>query len=523
MTAFSEDLLKDSARLLLIMAVLLSWPAVCNAGGSASSKKTEYKGWIHIYNRSDEFDSPLDGYDFSEYHYNNVTFEAATVFGSAGERQVEWISIKKGERMVYYAESNVLKVFSLSKKEEEWAKDSGSEYKEPPTTLKALQESNELKKDNFTREETEEGDGFLLYILDVEGYGERECIDCPDSPDTLKVWVDPETLLIRRIQNSGSQKGELIFEYGEPHFSGIFDLDVPEDAQMRDYRMSPRAENIVERINGRARKGLGDLTAMLLESTINGDQKPKPRSLIIFSRRGEAVLYYKYSLRNGDVDMEQIHGLNSGIKEAVDISSAVNALENVKPVYYCVTDSLTVWEGVFEKKFDSVASRSGESRYQFKEKGFPFPRTLAAKLWPAEQLQIFLDDGWNVETVNENESSDLIGLAFKEPVPEGREDETTKKSLHVEHIYKFDLKKDDLPVEIIDRSYSGEKIKTVFRTVSSTFENLPNGLFYPAYWETTAAFFSKGKQARKMKRTYHLIVDPDFKMVDEWFVSPSLK
>ena len=341
-----------------------------------------------------------------------------------------------------------------------------------------------------------------------------------ERPDTLTIWVSPETKLIEKcdlkiIEKEGVKNYLFGFSYGGQDIGGIYDLGVPKDAIVIDNRLTVEEKAVCERLDRRIKEGFGDFAAVLTESIVGSNGTLKKNQITLFGQKSEALTYEIYPLNEMAITPTFVS------MEGWPTPDICKVLERVKtelPYFFFITDGQKGWHGVYDKgakSYKGLGEIVNKRMIVFNESKYDLP----GRIWPGFHDIAYdrknTDASVNLVKSEKNpeESKLSFGLVFSDA------DSARNDIGRYEWICRIDTGRDGMPIEQIKRDYGvdRETVKIERKTKYNSFEKLRGRQYYPTSWRTERTAFAEDGTGKSMTLEYHLTIYPDMRLDDWWF------
>lgn len=333
---------------------------------------------------------------------------------------------------------------------------------------------------------------------------------------SLVVLVDRKSKLVNKwIATFPDGDMSLSFRYNDPVLNDIFDLGIPADAKVTDYRAGSSittpadATALLDRLDAfTATDGrFGDYAAVLTETS---QKRERDNSLRICIRKGEQVFMGYFDA----ADSPALAALASSPQ--ADVEQVLAAARDIRPSSLMQWDGENLWFGRSGRRATGWNKMPGE---EAKTQGM-LNYTLSSQIWPNRCAFDFKHEGRikiNVELTQSADHTGQIGLHV----------DTTGWALllmpvsRFEHLYWLDPSRDHVPTECVRRVYGLDgKMQEERTTKYLTFSQMPSGQWYPATWQTSIQRYRDGKALPLMTQDGRLQVVPGMTLDAEWFSNP---
>ena len=336
---------------------------------------------------------------------------------------------------------------------------------------------------------------------------------------SLTLWVDRESRLIRKsVEEIQAKKLTSMipgwnisrrFSYGEPVIGEVYDLGVPQDALVTDYRMTPALEELLSRL----RKRVADFpcyVAVKTESSVNdnGSLEKDYCGLRLYAQNNDAwlVRYYPVGARTYRNRSKKRPSLMATPKDwpSIKLQDVLSRARQIRPVgYYAYngedfwSNNATVYEG--DNKEQQVASIKADMG-------------IMHDIWFGKTPASY-GTGTKAKLITRQGKPGLTGLYI--------EYHSYRPTTRHERYYWFDHKRDDMPVEKRYLSYmkDGTSVEREWRSVYLDYAQLPDGRWYPTRWQETTT--KHGDDPYSSTTECHLTLSTDVALEADWFGDPN--
>ncbi len=483
-----------------------------------------YQGWIHVH--CDLKQSDFMGDDSKTtaltYHVNNTDGSMIAETTVDGESRILYLKPQQQTIIHYNQKDNQIVNSSLNKHVAHNMKKLVAFAM--PVTIENFLEALDLKKrpELVTIQRSNEGE-HERFEIDFSPEAQTFLKEKGGSPGFKKavLWVDPRSKLIQRERFITSQ-GTLVMRltYGKPDIGDIYDLGVPRDTPVVDRRPQGQLAEVLDRVERRYEKGLGDYVAILSRTNVAapGEFEDGLGAVHLLARRGKDWLSIVYSLgkqnettRRTAIDFPEGWPLP-------DVDETIAQLKTAKPYSYVVVAGGGGWRGM-------VDSSSGEAIYPGTFSGrnvqtIPSEaarNSLEGHIWPTRTrfFQSGLGSQSTLEPVDDPQHAGLIGVR-------GTFRTLLTADTFTDHVstWWIDPQHDDLLKESVVEMTNPDRGTMVFRKSVSKFEKLGNGQWYPKEWTQISGNVSDGEIQDKSPRQFQLQIFPGKTLDESWYTNP---
>lgn len=460
-----------------------------------------YRGWIHItgYHPNEFEGGPERLRQSIGMHVNTADGTYVTVDAYKNALWVKWHVPSREETRLYHSQRNVISVGRLSGS----AAERMTNYSWPTSFVSLVDLLEREGPAAFEVRRTEAGqyDRFDISRTNVKAGiwpGAFRALTDYHIGDRFTLWTDRRTRRIERIEfkDKDGQAHTRVLSYGEPYLNDMYDLGVPRDALVVERRITPAAQDALDRIDRRIEQGLGDYVALLIESHVNedGTLSRKGGALRLYIQNGDACLVYKFV--RGDPERVGRMRLPGDWPDA-DIDEVLALAREAYPRWFFVDNGTRAWQGfVSGEAYDGFGEiRDAGLRFYFASfEGLP------GNIWFGSNSLETNRPGASVQLLVDENRPGLIGL----------ENDYLYEGDRTYRIVWIDPARYDMPIERITRGYEadGETVRKVWHTRYIEHAQLPNGQWYPTRWR-------QGDDESRLR------VYPDMQVDRDWFMNPA--
>jgi hypothetical protein len=475
-----------------------------------------YQGWIHIDSSwvKEGEDKPVTGVR----HMNTVDGAFIWEDTTEGQLKIKYHSPSRDEYIEYDSKSKEIALYNLNSFPAKALVDSW------PLTVDAKIASfkEATGRDPYEITMTQEDDLDRFDIQYFENNAEEIRISKEKSTGfstSLTLWVDRDSRLIRKsVEEIQSKKLTSMitgwnisgrFSYGEPVIGNVYDLGVPRDALVKDYRMTPALEELFNRLKKRI-ANFPRYVAVKTESSVNDDGSLVKDycGLRLYAQNDDAwlVRYYPVGAKTYKNRTKIRPSLmpSPGDWPVVDIQDVLSRAKHMRPVGYYTyngeefwSNNATVHEGDSkEQQVDSIRADMG----------------IMHDIWFGETPASY-GTGTKAKLISREDKPGLIGLCI--------EYHSYLPTTRHERYYWFDPKRDDMPAEKQYLSYmkDGTSVEREWRSLYLDYAQLPDGRWYPARWQETTT--DHGESPYTSTTECHLTLSTDIALEAHWFSDPN--
>lgn len=483
-----------------------------------------YKGWIHVEAQG-KLTTPGPPLPTTRFHMNTVDGTRITdQTGADGQRTVTMRIPARNEVITYDSSSGEIRRSNLIPM---IAKGMPATAEGSLFTVSAMLagfRKNIGREPRSIERATDNGSDrydIVFFTDDQEARALCEAKGVDPMITRTTVWVTPTTDMIHKMQfvQQGVEVTARI-TYGKPEIRTLYDLNVPRDAKVIDNRPTADLASVLDRLDARAAKGLGDCLAVLTRTDLGENQEVDTSKGSVYLYATDADRWFIGYFRIGDLNGRLAAG--TCLPEAPagwpvpDVEQLVDQLKQIAPFEFWLMGEHKGW----------AASRSPTSTsFEFSRSVLPKERTpmlaslgIGGEIWP-NRLGSLGGTGSKTPLEPDPNRPGLCGFRFEEPA------NAKWGSGASEHIIWIDPARDDVPTETVWRLF-GTDTSTVTTEVSRQnleYAQLPNGQWYPKRWrETRLSIDPRTPKAppRTSVTECNLLVAPGMKLDKDWFVNP---
>jgi hypothetical protein len=327
----------------------------------------------------------------------------------------------------------------------------------------------------------------------------------------------PVYLSIQAGDSNGTVFSERTASFDYPEYApvDIYDLGVPESAVVTEDHPAD-VEAVLDRFDGRCRKGFGNFVAVLTTSDLADGQIQRKKSIELFSSKGANLLYASYLLEKEEpAYWNPSSDMNSVTNWPVpDIDEVIDLGRDILPCQVYVSDGTSACRiHYFKRKPGSYQVQEIVDKQ--KVTSMDSYLSLSYKLWPRHLRQKVSHADYGGTVVSE---LTLLRDAGR-PNQIGLRNDVIDRANRVEIIYWIDVVRDDIPVETIARIFdkSHESITEERHTRYFDYAGVRENQWYPTRWQQTNMDYSDGNSSAIGITEYNLRIFPDMELDDWWF------
>ena len=484
-----------------------------------------YQGWIHVHYDLKQSDFMGDDSKTTALtsHFNNTDGSMITEATVDGESQILYEKPQQQTIINYNQNENQIVNSSLDKHAAHNMKKLVAFVM--PVTIEHFLEVLDLKKrpELVTIERSTEGE-HERFDIDFSLEAQTFLKEKGGFPGFKKavLWVDPRSKLIQR-QRLVTDRGTMVMRltYGKPDIGDIYDLGVPRDTPVVDHRPQGQLAEVLDRVERRYEKGLGDYVAILSRTNVaaQGEFEDGLGAVHLLARRGEDWLSLVYLLGKKDDATRRIAIEFPEDWPLPDVDETISRLQTAKPSTYVIIVGGGGWSG-------TVGSSSGEAQYTTTFSGrdvqvIPWEaarNSLEGHIWPTRTrfFQFGLRSESRLEPVADPQHAGLVGVRGTYRAP------YTGPDTFLDHIstWWIDPQHDDLLKESVVEMTEPDRETIRFRKSVSKFEKLDDGQWYPREWTEISGNVSDGEIQDKSARQFQLQIFPGKTLDESWFTNP---
>ncbi len=522
--------LTAAAAILIVIGVLY---VGLNGGSVSAAEMFEeiiahnqgYQGWIHISNvhkTLKEETEDVERMTVGIRHMNTVDGTLIGEIKTDNDLNIKYYSPADKEYIEYSSLKKEVTIYDLNSFP---ARQLVAGY--PLTVDARIRSFKEVTgKDPYDITITQEGDYDRFDVVFFKNKEEEVRISKEKSTgfcSNMTLWVDRNTRLIYRsymevrYKDLGSMtpvsgmKISSTVKYGEPFIDNIYDLDVPEDAVVVDHRKTLAVKDVLERLTTRA-ADFNHYVALMTKTKINDDGTLKDScTLHLFAQDGEAWLVNGYPV--GAVSYpHRPEIVVPSIKETPENLLSLDLISVLDRIKHAHLWGYFVFDGENFRSNEATVYKDGDIKQQ--TDSIKADRGLLSNIWHGRKY----GHGTKTKLLNRGEESNQLGLYieyYSYPPPYKKRNE---------RYYWFDPDRDDMPIEILYRSYLEDDttVDIELRTVYLDYSQLLDGRWYPARWQTTTTSFDE-EHGYKETHEYQLTLSTDIELEEDWFTQPNQK
>jgi hypothetical protein len=310
------------------------------------------------------------------------------------------------------------------------------------------------------------------------------------------------------------------FAYGAPVLNDIYDLGIPSDAKVIDYRSleagNSQQDNgvaaFLDRLDGRVgpNEKLGNYVAVITDSLHGEAGKLTPFMLYLFGRDGDKWFYTHYRRSSLLSEAFKFNGWPSP-----NPGDVLEQGRNVVPDVFLATDGQEGWFGRYDGKSGSFP-RLDKIPFEQVKAHWLAGWSLSGRIWPGRHridFQHLPRITIRMEVLRDPKHPGQVGLHVDE---QGWERMPGIPFKETEMTYWLDPTRSDVPAEEtrkmvkLDGSISEETTKYL------EYAQLADGTWYPIRWQKTT---SRGVGHDEMTIESQLQIIPDMKPDQSWFTN----
>lgn len=494
---------------------------------AAAETTSAYKGWVHTVAtvemaKDAKLPSSVSPMPHRvEYHQNTRDGSSAETRQYAKTREVIFRSIATGEESHYRSGSETLEITSIPP---ENLRAYSNEIN--PVTLAELLQMlrNEYHREPLSIQETTTGALKRYDVKFFESFKEAEEFSRGKSVqvfgDAISLWVDPKTRLLTRMQFSPAPGVTVTMDvtYGTPDLNDIYDLGVPRKVKIVNHRVPLNLQTILDRLDGRAKRGFGDCVGLLCSygKDATGKVEQDYGYITLYATQGDKWLINEYRLVSKRPQAGTVLKELPANWPAPDVEKLLPDLKQGLPTRYFVMNGDRGWMGWYSGQAnpypDARTVDPKELNYRLGQQG------LAGKLWPSRFKTSIGFEGIKADILQDAAHPGLVGVHYKTtPQPDNGAAGISEST------WWIDPTRDDMPVEVTWSYFQKEGGDAQIQSRVRYLEHaqLPNGQWYPTHWQEERSDRDRktGKMVPSVQH-YRLQVWPKLRLDDEWFRRP---
>ena len=514
-TSYAKRLIVSSGlAAFVLLGVSLTLLVISGQQANAAEQLEEvitanraYKGWVTM--------TVTDGSRVTRVlHWHFPKRTAAMVSKTKDHYQVSFASIGAQQRFTYDSSIGEIHVTPIDATSRTVDEDPYSEGLTITAFIARMKQEADGSRLNVSKHEDENLDRYVVIV--------------PSGDRVQTIWVDPDDKLIRRFEEQrGNQRVKAFLSYEDPGVDDIYDLGVPRDAKIVDSQHNDELKTLLSHLDQRAQHGFGDGVVIITQRLIGAKgQKFKGGQLHLSLRQGKSHYHGVYRV---DATLHyNIDGVRGVSPPYVSLSRPHDwprphwdvireVIGKVAPSSYVVSDGERLWRG----RYLHDGRHEGESSVIEDDirptAGLNSFVSYRKVLWPTR------DDMWlagayagraRVTLLSKDDDRDrkLIGVQVKlSVVGAGIQN----------HVWWFDRSRGYAPVEKVAQvdsvSPGGQRTESFQTTRFVKFAQLPDGMWYPARWETP----NLAQDGQLLStRICEVTVLRDAKIKQSWFSAP---
>jgi hypothetical protein len=498
--------------LLVLLIVVAGGRAAETKNSAVDSAAAFKKGWIRLEM------IPAGSTEGKIAYINKAQGEKCDFIDTPEGRMIHYVCAARREVTEYNPQYNVIARGTMTA--EESAQATG-EIEQCVLTVEEF--LADLKKRGMVIMEMNRGrEGGLAFTEATYAAGPEAAIPmpAPESPATNKIWYSEKTGLIQKLESE--DRMEVTYTYGVK-IKDIYDLGFPRNAKVIECRPTPEAVALLARLEQRYEQDLGTTYVAVLCETDIREGKRTRLFLRLYAREADKHLEITYNVSGReytDSPMMAIQGWpRTEIKDILVLG------QKTLPSSYYADDGKMVRTGTYMK--NEKTGKEYLSEHEGRRKDFPLLKyyRIAAEIWETRENLLLYGFSPRADVITDPKRPSAVGLRTrlgefdKKEVPLGQKRQ--------EQIFWIDSTRNDIPLEslttyenpALPETKRSQFINDRYRYLK--FARLPNGTWYPTFWERVCNIATGLKRNILFGREYHLQVFQDMKLDPCWYGSRS--
>jgi len=492
------------------------WAGIA-AGATATSSSPSaagYDGWVRIQGRTlvseETGEEPEPSDNAMEMYINKARGEQYHTMAYPGRKMFRYSSAQTKEIREYDSQTNILGIGKLHPRD---ARRIGSEIAGYPLTVDDI--LGLLKKTGAEIVQQTEAREGKLDRVEIAFMGGSLCAQAKEQGGKEIVWVDPKTRLIHKMHTGIVEREEMTYTYIKP-IRDLYDLGVPRTAKVIDFRPTPEAAVLLDRLDRRFDNDYGNYVAVLTETDHRKSWGVKKMFLHLYARQGLSALNVQYSFDAQEYPDSPMHKVPGWPKP--EVKTVLDLAARTIPLFFYTTDGKTAWNGTYNQVPESPI-RLVENQNSLKKNPLIPQFRLADHVWKGRDSLSLWGYGAPADVVRDPKRPGLIGLRlrigeFAEPIKSGQREE---------RVYWYDPSRDDMPVESIRTAEvfraKGKPTTITFKYRFFEHAKLPDGRWFPVHWEVASTKKEADGSTDGYTREFYMQLFPGMTLNKIWYAS----
>lgn len=456
-----------------------------------------FKGWVHI---SGKDSSQTGGINYSTIDYSQANFYA--------DGNAQFIDKVSRRNMFYDRKSNTIYVGNISPTQMAQSFEEAAKRLSLAVSIQGLM--NDWKK--------QENEGELKVKQSHQGGYERYDLQFPGGNQTL--WVDPKTKLLAKVHTrfSDHTEGTSYYRYNDPVVREIYDIGVPRDAKIVDNRPAGELKKVLDRLDRKIERGIGDGVAVLTEQIYKNDQSPgQVGKLELYGQSGRQWCWYCFNV--GSWKLTELTALAS-FGPPIDPPPGWPAVADVQSVprtlHSRIASEAFAWNGHGAQRIDEWSTDVGKLMPRVEDENwlsdearhyFGFPGRFSFGSYALH----FYQPTTSARIIHDDAHRGLLGI-----------DVTADYGADTKAISQLwvDPRRDDVPIEYTcKKAESSGHVYSIETVRYTSWQQTPDHHWYPSRWtKQTKRDYPALKDVLHEK--FYLTIDPNARLGEEWFAAP---
>jgi len=512
-----------SRFLMFVLGVGMGLTGICPGGttptthSSAPSASKIPSGWVHIQGKNlvDEMsESQAEGREDQkppELYINKTENGKCEIRWMGEKKEIRFYNVKNGDLAQYDSSQKFVAFGTMHPKTAEKVRTEVGKF--PLTIEEVVEQLKEEGAQIVQFNQVPDGGMTRTEISYIPG---TNCKTCPQEGGKDLIWTDPKTGFIHKIQTQLDHPQEITYTYEKQTIKDIYGFGVPKDTKVLDYRPTPQAKAVLDRLDQNFQRDFGQKYLVVLTETDHRKKwGTKKMFLYLYARDGDKVLSAIYAFRPEEYPSSPILGLQGWPKPKID--DVLTLAKTTVPIFYYATDSAVVWTGTFDQ-LNISPPRIKEHKAKYKDYPLDAIEQPITHVWKGREKLHLYDFGPLADTIADPSKPKLVGLRLRmqDLLAKG------KSPFRTEQIFWIDPAHGDLTVKA---SLLAEKIgpdKKMMRLNQHwTYDHpvqLPNGPWYPTHWiKESWTGTSPDEKSQHFSREFYLQIVPNLTLDPSWY------